>query len=208
LVVLSAATKRVLDVVGSSLGLILLSPFLLAVAVVIRITMGRPILFRQMRPGLDGRLFLLYKFRTMNDTKDTEGQLLPDDERLESLGRFLRRTSFDETPELINVLKGEMSLTGPRPLLIEYLDLYTPDEGRRHLVKPGITGWAQVNGRNALTWDEKFALDLWYVDNRTIGLDLKILWLTLLKVLKREGISAEGHATMPPFRGTQETTES
>jgi lipopolysaccharide/colanic/teichoic acid biosynthesis glycosyltransferase len=161
-----------------------------------------------MRPGLDGRLFMLYKFRSMNDAKDSEGRLLSDDERLEPLGRFLRKTSFDETPELINVLKGDMSLTGPRPLLIEYLDLYTPDQARRHLVKPGITGWAQVNGRNALTWDEKFAHDLWYVDNWTIGLDLKILWMTLVKVLKREGISAEGHATMPPFVGTHETAES
>jgi sugar transferase EpsL len=202
-----AATKRVLDVAVSSIGLLVLSPFFLLVAVAIRIRFEKPILFRQRRPGSGGRLFTLYKFRTMNDAKDSGGRLLPDDERLQPLGQFLRKTSLDETPELINVLKGDMSLVGPRPLLIEYLDLYTPDQARRHLVKPGITGWAQVNGRNALTWDEKFALDLWYVDNWTIGLDLKILWMTLVKVLKREGISADGHATMPPFVGTQETTE-
>lgn len=196
-----AITKRVLDVAGSSIGLVVLSPFLLLVAVAIRITLGEPILFRQGRPGSGGELFTLYKFRTMNDAKDSAGRLLPDNERLEPLGRFLRKTSLDETPELINVLKGDMSLIGPRPLLTEYLDLYTPDQARRHLVKPGISGWAQVNGRNALTWDERFALDLWYIDNWTIGLDLKILWMTLAKVLKREGISAEGHATMPKFTG-------
>jgi sugar transferase EpsL len=200
--------KRVLDVAGSSIGLLVLGPFLLLVGIAIRITLGEPILFRQRRPGLGGQIFTLYKFRTMNDAKDSAGRLLPDNERLEPLGRLLRKTSLDETPELINVLKGDMSLIGPRPLLTEYLDLYTPEQARRHLVRPGITGWAQVNGRNALTWDEKFALDLWYVDNWTIDLDLKILWITLVKVLKREGISAEGHATMPPFRGNQETTES
>jgi lipopolysaccharide/colanic/teichoic acid biosynthesis glycosyltransferase len=169
----------------------------------VRVNMGAPVLFHQERPGLHGRPFILYKFRTMRDLRDVEGRLLPDEMRLTRLGRILRSTSLDELPELFNVLKGEMSLVGPRPLLMEYLNRYTPEQARRHEVKPGITGWAQVNGRNAITWEEKFKLDVWYVDNWNLGLDLKILGLTLIKVLKREGISAGGHATMPEFRGSQ-----
>jgi len=165
--------------------------------------MGSPVLFRQVRPGLHRKPFVMYKFRTMRDLRDTEGRLLPDEMRLTRVGHILRATSLDELPELFNVLKGEMSLVGPRPLLMEYLELYTPEQARRHEVKPGITGWAQVNGRNAITWEEKFKLDVWYVDNWSLGLDLKILALTLIKVLKREGISADGHATMPEFRGSQ-----
>jgi len=154
--------------------------------------------------GLDAEPFKMVKFRTMSDEQDADGMSLPDEERLSRLGHFLRATSLDELPELWNVLRGDMSLVGPRPLLMEYLDLYTPEQARRHTVRPGITGWAQVNGRNALTWSEKFELDLWYVDNRSFWLDLKILWLTLMKVLSREGISHDGHATMEPFRGTQD----
>ncbi|MGI9860919.1 sugar transferase [Moorella naiadis] len=195
--------KRLLDFLGAFIGLVVLSPFIIVIALAVRVNMGGPVLFRQERPGLRGHPFFLYKFRTMRDLRDAEGLLLPDEMRLTRLGRFLRSTSLDELPELFNVLKGEMSLVGPRPLLMEYLDRYTPEQARRHEVKPGITGWAQVNGRNAITWEEKFKLDVWYVDNWSLGLDLKILGLTLIKVLKREGISAGGHATMPEFRGSQ-----
>ena len=194
--------KRGFDIVISLVLLILLLPVFLLIALLVRFTMGRPVLFRQMRPGLHGKPFVMLKFRTMTEDRDEEGRLLPDEKRLTRLGRFLRRTSLDELPELVNVLRGEMSLVGPRPLLMEYLDRYTPEQARRHEVKPGITGWAQVNGRNSLGWEEKFKLDVWYVDHWSIWLDIKILFLTVIKVLKREGISAEGHATMPEFLGT------
>jgi len=193
--------KRAFDLVVSLLALILLSPLLGLLALLVRLRLGAPVLFRQLRPGLHGQPFTLYKFRTMTDARDAQGALLPDAERLTPLGRFLRSTSLDELPELFNVLKGEMSLVGPRPLLMEYLPRYTPEQLRRHEVRPGITGWAQVNGRNALSWEEKFALDVWYVEHHSFWLDLKILWLTLVKTLRREGIAAEGHATMPKFMG-------
>jgi sugar transferase EpsL len=195
--------KRVVDLVVSIAALLLLAPALVVIAVMIRLTMGGSVLFRQRRPGLHGHPFTMMKFRTMTDARDGQGQLLPDSERLTATGRFLRATSADELPALINVLKGEMSLVGPRPLLIEYLGRYTPEQMRRHDVKPGITGWAQVNGRNSLSWEKKFELDVWYVDHRSLGLDLRILWLTLMKVLKRDGITAEGHSTMPIFMGTR-----
>jgi len=194
--------KRTMDIALAAAALALLSPVLLLVALLIRLTMGRPVLFRQLRPGLHGEPFELLKFRTMRDAVDARGMPLPDGERLTRLGRFLRASSLDELPELWNVLKGEMSLVGPRPLLMEYLPFYSAEQARRHEVRPGLTGWAQVNGRNALSWEEKFQLDIWYVDNRSLGLDLKILCLTVLKVLKRDGISAEGEATMPKFSGT------
>ncbi|MBE0448808.1 MAG: sugar transferase, partial [Actinobacteria bacterium] len=189
--------KRWIDILASLVLLILLSPFLLLIILLAHLAMGRPILFRQIRPGLYGKPFVIYKFRTMHDLRDENGNPLPDEERLNPFGRFLRSTSLDELPELFNVLKGEMSLVGPRPLVMEYLDRYTPEQNKRHEVKPGITGWAQINGRNAISWEDKFKLDVWYVDNWSAWLDIKILWLTLVKVLKREGISAEGHATMP-----------
>lgn len=193
--------KRLLDIIVSASMLVILAPILILLAVLVWYRLGSPMLFRQMRPGKDGRPFLMVKFRTMRDVRDAAGNPLPDSERLTSFGRFLRSTSLDELPELFNVLKGEMSLVGPRPLLMEYLPLYSPQQARRHEVPPGVTGWAQVNGRNALSWDEKFDLDIWYVDNRSIWLDLKILVLTTYKVLKRLGISAEGEATMPRFTG-------
>lgn len=193
--------KRVMDVLVSALGLLLLSPILLLIGGVVSVTMGSPMLFRQERPGLRGRPFFMLKFRTMRDAVDETGAPLPDGERMTRGGRFLRRTSMDELPELWNVLKGDMSLVGPRPLLMEYLPLYSPEQARRHEVRPGITGWAQVNGRNAITWEEKFKLDVWYVDNRTLLLDLTILLMTAWAVLRREGISAEGEATMPRFQG-------
>ncbi len=196
--------KRALDILGAAAGLVLLSLLLAAVALLVRWQMGRPVLFRQTRPGLNGRPFAMVKFRTMRDAADAAGRPLPDAERLTPLGRFLRATSLDELPELWNVLRGEMSLVGPRPLLMEYLPLYSAVQARRHEVKPGITGWAQVNGRNALTWDDKFSLDVWYVDNRSLWLDLRILGQTLLKVVRREGISAAGEATMPRFTGRAE----
>ena len=177
----------------------MLFPLMVLIAVAIAITMGAPILFRQERPGLYGKPFTLYKFKTMTDAMDVNRMLLHDADRLTSLGRFLRATSLDELPELFNMLKGDMSIVGPRPLLMQYLDRYTKEQARRHEVKPGLTGWAQVNGRNALSWEEKFKLDVWYVDNRSFGLDLKIILMTVLKVVKREGISAQGEATMPEF---------
>jgi lipopolysaccharide/colanic/teichoic acid biosynthesis glycosyltransferase len=193
--------KRLLDIVVSASMLVLLAPFLILLAALVRSRLGSPVLFRQIRPGRDGRPFMMVKFRTMRDARDAAGNPLPDSERLTPFGGFLRSTSLDELPELFNVLKGDMSLVGPRPLLMEYLPLYSPEQARRHEVRPGVTGWAQVNGRNALSWDEKFALDVWYVDNRSIWLDVKILVLTAYKVLKRSGISAEGEATMPRFTG-------
>ncbi len=193
--------KRILDILGAGLGLLLLSPVLVVLTIMIRRQMGAPVLFRQIRPGRDGKPFQMIKFRTMRDAVDADGNQLPDSERMTRLGRFLRSSSLDELPELLNVLKGEMSLVGPRPLLMEYLPLYSPEQARRHEARPGVSGWAQVNGRNAISWDEKFALDVWYVDNRTIWLDLKIIWLTIRKVVKREGISAAGEATMSKFTG-------
>jgi len=195
-------TKRVFDLCITIASLAALSLPLVLAGVAVWLTMGPPILFRQQRPGLHGTPFTLLKFRTMTDARDPDGNLLPDAERLAPLGRFLRSTSLDELPELINVLRGEMSLVGPRPLLMEYLDRYTPEQMRRHEVKPGITGWAQVNGRNALTWEDKFALDLWYVEHQSLALDLKILAMTVWKVLKREGISQPGEATASEFMGS------
>lgn len=195
--------KRLFDMLVSlGLLIVLALPLLLLAAVVCR-KLGRPVLFRQVRPGLLGRPFAMVKFRTMTDARDPHGHLLPDAERLTSFGRFLRASSLDELPELWNVLRGEMSLVGPRPLLLEYLPLYSPGQARRHEVRPGITGWAQINGRNAVSWDERFLLDVWYVDHRSLWLDLKILWLTVRKVVIREGISAQGEATMPRFTGNK-----
>ena len=194
--------KRFWDLAFSVVGLIVLSPVLLILAVVVRVKLGSPVLFRQMRPGRDGELFELIKFRTMTDCRDSQGDLLPDRERLTRFGQFLRSTSADELPELWNVLWGGMSIVGPRPLLVEYLPLYSPHQGRRHEVRPGITGLAQVRGRNSLTWDEKFDLDVWYVDNRSFRLDCAIIFWTFTSIFKREGISAEGSATMPPFQGS------
>lgn len=193
--------KRFFDVGISATVLVLLSPVMAVVAWQIRRQMGAGVLFRQVRPGLNGEPFEMVKFRTMKDAVDAEGNLLPDAERMTSLGRFLRSTSLDELPELWNVLKGDMSLVGPRPLLMEYLPLYSPEQLRRHEVRPGLTGWAQVNGRNALGWQQKFELDVWYVDNRSWWLDMKILFLTVKLVLMRDGISAEGEATMSRFTG-------
>jgi len=199
----SVIAKRALDIGVALASLIVLSPVLALIALLIKLTSGGPVLIRQVRPGLGGRPYRLIKFRTMKDVRDSSGNLLPDEQRLTRLGCFLRRTSLDELPELINVLKGEMSLVGPRPLLTQYLDRYTPEQARRHEVKPGITGWAQISGRNALTWEEKFKLDVWYVDHRSLALDLKILLLTPFSALRGYGVSAEGHATMPEFMGTQ-----
>lgn len=193
--------KRLIDILAAFSGLLLLAPLMLMLAVLIRLQMGSPVIFRQARPGLLGKPFRMLKFRTMRDAFDAEGYELPDDQRITRLGSFLRSTSLDELPELWNVLKGDMSLVGPRPLLMEYLPLYSAEQARRHDVRPGITGWAQVNGRNALSWDEKFKLDVWYVDNQSLLLDFRILFLTIRKVLVREGISAEGEATMSRFTG-------
>ena len=193
--------KRIFDLLFTCLGLILLSPIILLSIIFIRIFHGSPVIFQQLRPGYFGKPFTIYKFRTMNNKKDSAGNLLSDSERLTRLGRFLRSTSLDELPELINILKGEMSIVGPRPLLMEYLERYSPEQARRHNVLPGITGWAQINGRNTLSWDEKFQLDVWYVDNWSMVLDLKIIWISFWKVIKREGISQPGHATAKEFMG-------
>lgn len=193
--------KQILDFILSFCLIIIFLPFYLMISILIIIGMGRPIIFKQKRPGLNGNPFFLYKFRTMTDEKNEKGILLPDEQRLTKFGKFLRSTSLDELPELFNVLKGDMSLVGPRPLLMEYLPLYSKEQMRRHEVKPGITGWAQVNGRNALSWQEKFKLDVWYVENLSFWLDLKILFLTLIKVLKREGINQQGQATVEYFNG-------
>lgn len=193
--------KRLFDIFMSSFLIIALFIPLIALVILVRRRLGSPVFFRQIRPGLNGKAFEMIKFRTMTDECDQQGALLPDAQRLTPFGRFLRSTSLDELPELWNVLHGEMSLVGPRPLLMEYLPLYSPEQARRHEVRPGITGWAQVNGRNAISWDDKFALDVWYVDNRSLFLDVRILWLTVRKVLLRDGISAPGDATMPKFDG-------
>jgi lipopolysaccharide/colanic/teichoic acid biosynthesis glycosyltransferase len=196
--------KRLIDITAAALALTLLAAPLGLLALLIRYKLGSPILFCQERPGLRGRSFTLIKFRTMTDARDSQGNLLPDAERLTKFGKFLRASSLDELPELWNVLKGEMSLVGPRPLLMQYLPLYTPEQARRHEVRPGITGWAQVNGRNALSWEEKFAYDVWYVDNRTLWLDLRIVSLTLLKLVRRDGINQPGQATMQAFSGSKQ----
>lgn len=193
--------KHTCDTAFAFACLILLSPLLLFISVMVRVKMGRPILFRQQRPGLNGKPFTLYKFRTMTDECDAQGAPLPDEKRLTSFGSWLRKHSLDELPQLFNVLKGDLSIVGPRPLLMAYLPLYDDVQARRHEVKPGITGWAQVNGRNALSWEEKFVLDVWYVDNRSFWLDIKIVWLTVKKVLKCEGIDTEGRTGSPLFTG-------
>ena len=195
-------TKRAMDVAGAAAGLLLLAPVIAITAIAVRVSMGGPVLFRQRRPGLHGHPFTILKFRTMRHAVDPDGHSLSDAARLTRLGRLLRSTSLDELPELWNVLVGDMSLVGPRPLLMEYLPLYSAEQARRHDVRPGITGWAQVHGRNELTWEERFELDVWYVDHRTLLLDLKILLLTLRTVVARSGISHAGHATMTPFRGS------
>ena len=196
--------KRFFDLCLGLIMIIFLMPLMAVIAVLILLKMGQPVLFRQLRPGLKGKPFYLYKFRTMADAVDEAGNLLPDEQRLTGFGSRLRKYSLDELPQLFNVLKGEQSFVGPRPLLMAYLERYNKEQARRHEVKPGITGWAQVNGRNAVSWEEKFALDVWYVDNRSFMLDLKILALTLVKVLKAEGISGEGAATMPEFMGSED----
>ncbi len=193
--------KRLLDLTVAILGLAVLSPIMLVVAALVRARMGSPVLFCQARPGLHGRAFTMLKFRTMLDVRDSDGQLLPDGERLTALGRILRSTSLDELPELVNVVRGDMSLVGPRPLLMAYLERYRPEQMRRHEVKPGITGWAQINGRNTVSWTEKFRYDLWYVEHQSFQLDCKVLWKTLKLVATRHGINQPGHATAEEFRG-------
>ena len=195
--------KRIFDLVAIFFGLVLLLPVIMLTTLVLISKLGLPIFFKQSRPGLNGKIFKMLKFRTMTNDFDKNGRLLSDESRLTKFGKFLRSTSLDELPGLWNVLKGDMSLVGPRPLLVEYLPLYSEKQSRRHEVKPGITGWAQVNGRNAISWDEKFELDVWYVDNQSIWLDVKILWLTVKKVLVRDGITAQGDVTMPIFRGSK-----
>ncbi|WP_238538142.1 sugar transferase [Stutzerimonas stutzeri] len=195
--------KRLFDVLASAFGLLLLSPIIVIVAWLIRRKLGSPVLFRQMRPGLHGKPFEMIKFRTMRDAVDAHSNPLPDSERMTPFGSFLRSTSLDELPELWNVFKGDMSLVGPRPLLMEYLPLYSPEQYRRHEVRPGVTGWAQVNGRNALSWEDKFWLDVWYVDNRSFWLDLKVIFMTIKKVVVRDGISGDGEATMSKFTGNR-----
>ncbi|NWF37947.1 sugar transferase [Mariprofundus sp. NF] len=194
--------KRLFDLVVAIIGILLLWPLLLLLALLVRIKLGSPVLFRQQRPGLHGKPFYIYKFRSMTDARDASGELLPDEERLPPFGQLLRWLSLDELPQLLNVLKGDISLVGPRALLMEYLPLYSDEQARRHDVRPGITGWAQVNGRNAISWEEKFRCDVWYVENRSMLLDLRILWMTLLKVLRSEGVSQSGHVTMEKFRGS------
>jgi len=193
--------KRLFDIIAAFLILLLASPIMIIIALLVRIKLGAPVIFKQKRPGFQGKPFVLYKFRTMTGEVDNEGLLLPDEVRITPFGKKLRKYSLDELPQLFNVLKGDLSLVGPRPLLMEYLPLYSPEQARRHEVKPGITGWAQVNGRNAITWEEKFKLDVWYVDNQSFWLDMKILWMTFMKVMRSEGINKDGHATMPEFKG-------
>lgn len=195
--------KRLVDVVVAGVGMVVLAPVAGVVAAVVRRRLGSPVVFTQERPGRHGETFQLVKFRSMTEERGPDGDLLPDEERLGSFGRWLRATSLDELPELVNVLRGDMSLVGPRPLLVEYLDRYSPEQARRHEVRPGITGWAQVHGRNAVDWPERFRLDVWYVDNLSLGLDLKILWRSVAAVARRQGIAGSGHATMEPFRGVE-----
>ena len=195
--------KRLIDICGSSVGIIVVSPLLVFLYYLIRLKLGSPVFFKQKRPGLKGKTFIFYKFRTMTNKRDSHDYLLPDKDRIIPLGNFLRKTSLDELPSLFNVLRGDMSLVGPRPLLVEYLDLYSPEQARRHEVKPGITGWAQVNGRNAISWEEKFDLDVWYIDNHSLFLDFKIVLKTFVKVFKQEGISEDGMTTVTYFKGNQ-----
>lgn len=197
--------KRLLDIVLSGLALIVLSPVLLVTAILVRVKLGSPVIFRQARPGKDEKIFHLYKFRSMTDAKDEQGNLLPDEVRLTKFGRLLRSTSLDELPELWNILKGDMSIVGPRPLLVKYLPLYNDEQKHRHDVRPGLTGWAQANGRNAISWEEKFRLDVWYVEHISFALDVKTIWLTVKNVLRREGISSNTAATMEEFKGTKES---
>lgn len=196
--------KRALDIIISSLAILLFWPIIAAVALLVRVYLGSPVLFFQERPGLNAKLFYIYKFRSMSSAVDEEGVLLQDEQRLTKLGIFLRKYSLDELPQLFNVLKGDISLVGPRPLLVEYLPLYTKEQARRHDVRPGITGWAQVNGRNAITWEDKFKLDVWYVDHQSISLDLKIIIMTIKKILKSEDVTQQNHATMAKFHGSQQ----
>lgn len=195
--------KRIFDLLLASISLIFFTPIILLTGIVIKYKIGSPVLFKQQRPGLHGKPFMLYKFRTMTDERNKKGELLPDHVRLTGLGKLLRKLSLDELPQLYNVLKGEMSFVGPRPLLMDYMSLYTEEQAKRHNVKPGISGWAQVNGRNAITWEQKFKLDIWYVENQSFWLDIKILFLTVLKVFKSEGINQTGHVTIEPFKGTK-----
>ncbi|WP_075981934.1 sugar transferase [Bacillus massilinigeriensis] len=194
--------KRILDLLAALILLILLSPLILVIGALVKIKLGNPILFKQKRPGLHGEPFYLYKFRTMNEQKNSKGELLQDYQRLTPFGKLLRKYSLDELPQLFNVIRGDLSLVGPRPLLMEYLPLYSEEQAKRHLVKPGITGWAQVNGRNTITWEEKFELDVWYVNHQSILLDIRILWLTLIKVCKSEGVNQTENVTMESFTGT------
>jgi lipopolysaccharide/colanic/teichoic acid biosynthesis glycosyltransferase len=196
--------KRILDLLAATILLAVFAPVMAVIALCVRFALGSPVLFRQCRPGLNGRPFVLLKFRTMQHTLDASGKPLPDAERLTTFGKVLRRTSLDELPEFLNVLKGEMSLVGPRPLLMEYLPLYTAEQARRHEVRPGLTGWAQVNGRNAISWEQKFRLDVWYVDHVSLWLDFRILWLTLAKVLRGDGIGQHGAATAESFKGSRQ----
>ena len=198
------SVKRFFDLAIAVPSVIVISPVFILIGFFVRMKIGSPVVFRQVRPGLHGRSFVIYKFRTMTDERDEDGNLLPDGERLTSLGQFLRKTSMDELPEFFNVIKGDMSIVGPRPLLMQYLDRYTPEQARRHEVKPGLTGWAQVNGRNAISWEDKFKLDVWYVDNWSFWLDVKIIAMTVWKVLRREGISQKGEATMEEFWGIKQ----
>lgn len=193
--------KHLIDLIFTFLALLFLAPLFVLVALLVSLSPGSTVIFKQVRPGKHKNPFTLYKFRTMTDCRDDNGNLFPDEDRLTRVGRIMRRISLDELPELLNVLKGEMSLVGPRPLLMRYLDRYTPEQARRYEVKPGITGWAQVNGRNAITWEEKFKYDVWYVDNRSLWLDIRIIFMTIIKIMKREGISQPGHATMEEFKG-------
>lgn len=199
--------KRFFDFVSALLALIVFSLLLAVVAVLVKIKLGSPVIFKQERPGLNNKVFTLYKFRTMTDERDENGELLPDEVRLTKFGQFLRNTSIDELPELINILKGDMSVIGPRPLLVQYIPLYNKHQARRAEVKPGLSGWAQVNGRNSVTWEDKFEMDVYYVDNYSLALDLKILFMTVKNVIKREGISSDTSATMEPFTGTSEKKE-
>ncbi len=201
--ILTSFIKRIFDIIASLLGLIILSPFLLIFALIVAIKLRWPVFFIQKRPGLYGKPFRMIKFRTMINARDSNGNMLPNDQRKSKFGQFLRSASLDELPELINVLKGDMSLVGPRPLLMEYLTLYNDFQKRRHEVKPGITGWAQVNGRNAISWEQKFEHDVWYVDNQSLWLDIRILWLTLIKVVRKEGINAKNGEWTEPFKGSR-----
>lgn len=194
--------KRIFDLIISCVAIFLLFPIIIVIAILIRLKLGSPVLFTQDRPGLNGNIFRMMKFRTMLDAKDSKGTLLPDEQRMTKFGAFLRSASLDELPGLFNVLKGDMSLVGPRPLLVQYLPLYNKEQARRHNMRPGITGWAQINGRNAISWEDKFEYDIWYVDHQCFWLDIKILFLTVKKVFVREGISADGHVTIEPFKGS------